>query len=207
MNTKIYTLLVIVILFGCSPMKNGMMKAGEDVKSVAIHNAILDFSQSCNLYKKDTVFSINFKDSVFNKAVLIQVDDRTMQWKRGSLCNGILSVGISADSDYKFLFTTNIKVGNITHLPSRHIVKDGKLFYWYDDSYPLTQEMLDILWKYNLLLDDEDGWIIIPDNPIDDSQKGAHYYFCKSDLSEYKRVITNIGMGFYPLPKLNCNKK
>lgn len=197
-------LLTILLLFGCASEKKGMTQTGENLQAVAIHNAILDFSQSCKLYKNDSVFSVNFTDSVFNEAVLIQDDERTMRWQRGTLYNGVVSVGISASPEYKFLFTANTKVGYKGHLPSRHIIKDGKLFYWYDDNYPLTQEMLDLLWKYNLLQDDEGGLIMFPENPINDSQKGADYYFCKNDLSKYKRVVTNIGLGYYKPPKLKC---
>ena len=157
------------------------------------------------MYKNDSVFSVNFNDSVFNEAVLIRVNERTMQWKRGSLSKNLVSVEISASPEYKFLITSNTKVGSKGYLPSRHIIKEGKLFYWFDDSYPFTQEMLDFLWKYNLLQDDDSGLIIFPDNPINDSKKGADYYFCKNDLSKYKRVVTNIGLGYYKPPKIKCN--
>jgi len=204
-------LLTILLLFGCSSVKNGIIQTRENLQETAICNAILDFSQSCKLYKNDSVFSVNFTDSVFGKAVLVQVDEnsykdrRTHEWKRGSLCNGLVAVGILAYPEYKFLFTANTKVGQKGHLPSRYIIKDGKLFYWFDDNYPLTQDMLDLLWKYNLLQDDEGGLIISPDNPINDRQKGVDYYFCKNNLLKYKRVVTNIGLGYYKPPKLKCN--
>jgi hypothetical protein len=197
-------LLIILLLCGCASLKKEMTQTGESMQAVAIHNAILDFSNSCKLYKNDSVFSVNFNDSVFNEAVLIRDNEGAMHWKRGSLYSSLVSVEISASPEYKFLITSNTKVGYKGHLPSRHIIKDGKLFYWFDDSYPLTQEMLDLLWKYNLLQDDDGGLIISPDNPINDRQKCAHYYFCKSDLSKYKRVITNIGLGYYKPPKLKC---
>jgi hypothetical protein len=212
------SLLTILLLFGCSSVKKGMMQTGENIEEVAIHNAILDFSTDCNLYKKDSIFSVSFEDSVFNEGVFVRVDEnsykdrRTHEWKRGSLYDGIVVVGISAHriSEYceeccdKFLYTKETTVGSKGKLPSRYIVKDDKLFFWWDDDYPLTEEMLDILWKYNLLCDDTDDKIGLPDFSTDDSLKGADYYFCKSDLSKYKRVITNIGLGYYQPPKLNC---
>ena len=124
-----------------------------------------------------------------------------MQWKRGSLYRGLISVEISASPEYKFLITSNTKVGSKGYLPSRHIIKDGKLFYWFDDSYPLTQGMLDLLWKYNLLQDDDGGLIIFLDNPMNDSKKVSVYYFCKKDLSKYKKVSTNIGLCSYKPPQ------
>ena len=202
---NIILLLITLLLCGCVSLKKEMTQTGENMQAVAIHNAIMDFSKSCKLYKNDSVFSVNFNDSVFNEAVLVRDNEGTMQWKRGSLYRGIVSVEISASPEYKFLITSNTKVGSKGYLPSRHIIKEGKLFYWFDDSYPLTQEMLDLLWKYNLLQDDDSGLIIFPDNPINDSKKGADYYFCKNDLSKYKRVVTNIGLGYYKPPKIKCN--
>ena len=96
---NIILLLIIFLLCGCVSLKKEMTQTGENMQAVAIHNAILDFSKSCKLYKNDSVFSVNFNDS----------------------------------------------------------------------------------------------------------DKGADYYFCKNNLSKYKRVVTNIGLGYYKPPKLKCN--
>ena len=216
---KIVYLSALLLVFSCTSLKKSMITTSENLHETAIHNAILDFSTNCNLFKKASIFSVNFNDSVFNVAILEQVggrnykDGRTHEWKRGSLYEGIASVSILAyricefcgDCCDKFLYTTKTTVGSKGKLPSRYIEKDGKLFFWWDNDYPLTEEMLAILWKYNLLCDDTEGFIGFPDHTTDDSQKSADYYFCKSDLSKYKRVITNVGLGYYKPPKLKCN--
>lgn len=202
------TTFVIVSFFAYGSLKTSLIKTGENTKDKAINNAVLNFSNSCKLYKNDSVFSVSFEDSVF----LLAFDRGASRWYRDKFYDDIVLVSISAhrisvpceEHCDKFLYTTNTTVGSKGKLPSRYIEKDGKLFYWWDDDYPLTEEMLAILWKYNLLYDDTKGLIGFPQFTIDDSQKGAHYYFCKNDLSKYKRVITNIGFGYYKPPKLKC---
>ncbi len=196
-------LLTFFLLLGCCSIKKYTMLIGANLQEVAINMAIQDFSTKCNLFKKDSVFSVNFEDSVFYKAVLIQVDKekykdgRTHQWKRGDLLDGIASVEIGGNGDYQFYYSEKTK----SRLPTRYVIKDGKLFYWWDKNYAVTEEIIAVLWRYNML----QTYSIIPVFSIDESQKGAHYYFCKNDLSKYKRVVTNIGLGYYKPPKLKCN--
>ena len=67
----------------------------------------------------------------------------------------------------------------------------------------IYEEMLSVLKKYNVLTDMiYDG--MLPEYSINDAQKGASYYFCRNDLSKYKRVVTNIATGYYRPPKLKC---
>jgi hypothetical protein len=212
MKTKIFIYIIVMpLIYSCKSSKEAMSIGGKDMRSIAIQNAINDFSMKCRLFKNDSIFSVSFEDSVFDKPTFIRINERMSTWKRGVYCSDIVAVTISAhrinDCDWccdKFLYTNETKVGSIGKLPSRHIVIDGKLFYWYDDNYPLTEEMLAVLWKYNLLCDDREGKIGIPDFSTDDSQKGADYYFCKNNLSHYKRVITNRAIGYYAPPKLKC---
>jgi len=84
-----------------------------------------------------------------------------------------------------------------------YLEKEGKLFFWWDSSYPLTEKTLATYKKYDLLQDD-DGLIQTPDFITDDALKGAYYFFCTNDLSSYKKVITNTGFGYFDPPKLNC---
>ena len=67
-----------------------------------------------------------------------------------------------------------------------------------------NKEALAIYERYELLQDDEGGIITVPDFTTDDAQKAAHYYFCEKDIAQYKRVITNIGVGCHDPPNLNC---
>lgn len=192
---KMIWLSALLLIFGCSSLKKTMITTGKELQETAINNAIRDFSTSCSLFKKDSVFSVNFEDSVFNGAILERVDKKAGSWKRGTLCDGIVSVEISA-SYYQYYYSEETK----EKLPTKYVIKDNKLFYWWDNNYPVTEEIIAVLWRYNLLQKD----CIIPEFSINDSQKGADYYFCKNDLSKYKRIITKIGLGYYKPPRLKC---
>lgn len=203
MRTKIIIFLsALLLLIGCSSMKKTGTPIGVNLQEVAINIAIQNFSTKCNLFKKDSVFCVSFEDSIFSEPILIQVDRekykdrRTHQWGKGNFLDGIVSVEIVVDY-YQQYYSEETK----DKLPTRYVIRDGKLFFWRDDNYPVTEEIIAILWRYNVLQKD----CIIPDFSSDDSQKGAHYYFCKNDLSKYKRVVTNIGLGYYKPPKLKCN--
>lgn len=171
-------LITSTLVVGCSSLKAQFNQTGD--RNEAIQNAVLDFS-STKLFIIDTVFSI----------------------KTGDINENTLIVRIGKNNT-KLLLTDSTKVGSKGKLPSRYIEKDGKLFFWWDDEYPLTEETLSILQKYNLLQDDEGGIIKFPDFVINDAQKAAHYYFCKNNLTRYKKVITNKGIGNYTTPNLKC---
>lgn len=206
-NMKIKTitisLLAFFLLLGCYSMMKSTTLIGANLQEVAINLAIQDFSTKCDLFKKDSVFSVTFEDSVFYKAALIQVDKgkykdgRTHKLKRGDLLDGIASVEIGGNGDYQFYYSEETK----SKLPTRYVIKDGKLFYWWDKKCAVTEDIIAVLWRYNML----QTYSIIPNFSIDESQKGAHYYFCKNDLSKYKRVVTSIGLGYYKPPQLKCN--
>lgn len=212
MKTKYLILFAtfIIMSFICY---GSFVKADENIKDIAINSAILDFSNSCKEYKNDSIFSVSFEDSVFYLALNLE----TAQRYKDKFYENVVAVGVSAHricvecEEYglkfndRFLYTAQTTVGSKgSSLPTRYIEKDGKLFYWFDDDYPLTEEMLAILWKYDLLFDDTKGLVGFPQFSINDSQKGVHYYFCKNDLSRYKRIITNIAIGYYKPPKLKC---
>ena len=204
--------MIISLLFGCSSTRKAMIPTGENIKEIAIHNAILDFSSNTRLFRKDSIFFVSFSDTLHTFA-LKRVDERTRRWEVDRVYEDIVTVRISVhricvecvECTDRFLYTARTTIGSKGGtLPTRHIIKDNKLFYWWDDDYPLTKEMLAVLWKFDLLCDDTEGLIQMPEFTTDNRLKGAHYYFCRNDLSRFRRVITNIGLGFYRPPRLRC---
>lgn len=181
MKVKFLCLLIMATLvLSCASFKKELIKSGG--RNEVIQNAILIFSKTTRLYKRDTVFSV-----------------RTGEDKE------ILIVRVGKNST-KLLLTTDTEPGSKNKLlPSRFVEKDGKLFFWWDNDYPLTEEAIAVFHKYNLFQDDDGGVITVPNFTNDDAQKAAHYYFCKNDLTKYKEVITNKGIGYYDPPKLTCN--
>ncbi|MFC4818031.1 hypothetical protein [Flavobacterium sp. GCM10023249] len=176
-------MLLLVLLNSCISFKTDLLQNGG--KNEAIANAILDFSNREILFKKHNVFSISITELENNKDFLIVRIGR---------------------NNKRILVTSETIVGSKGKMPSRYVEKNNKLFYWWDDDYPLTKDVIETYRKYNLLQSDEGGWIKMPDYKIDDSQKAVHYYFCKKNLNKYRKVITNIGIGYYALPELKCEK-
>lgn len=171
--------LTCIIAVGCTSFKSNFIKDGGH--NEAIKNAIIDFSHTCKLHKEDSIFLVSVHE--------IDID--------------LLAIRIGKNN-IKLLLTADAEPGNITNLPSRYVINNGKFFFWEDNDYPLTENILALYRKYNLLQNDEGGAIIFPDFLTDDTQKAAHYYFCKNDLTKYKKIITSKGIGFYSIPKVKC---
>jgi len=173
---------ILLIASGCASYKNGLIQAGGI--DGAIKNAILDFSNTPKLFKKGSVFSVTAHAKNDNDQLIVRIGENNM----------------------KFLLSADTKVGEIGGIiPTRFLEKKGKLIFWWDEKHPLTNEALEVYRKYNLLQNDEGGIITIPDFLITDNKKSAHYYFCRNDLTNFKRVITSRGIGIYDPPNLNCN--
>lgn len=180
---RYYILLLLTVIHffnSCSTIKQGMVKKGDT--NDAVMNAIIDFSKTGSIYKNETIFYISIKKINEDKLV----------------------VDISKNSS-KILIGKRTVIGSKGKTPSRYIEKDGKLFFWWDDNFALSQDALDIFSKYKLTQFDEDGAVLLPDNVNDEKQKGFHYYFCLCNLLNYKKVITTKGLGYYDSPNLECD--
>ena len=206
MKVNYLFLLTLLLLFGsCGAFKKELVQTGG--KEEAAQNAILDFSNTSGLYKKDTVFSVWVHDPL-HRMVLEETDEGNSRWVEGKPYQGIVAVSIGANYN-KILLTDSTKVGDKgAKIPTRYIERDSKLFYWWDDDYPLAQEALTVFGKYNLLVENNlDGVIEFYDFKINDAQKGVDYYFCKNDLTKYKKITINKAIGFYDAPSINCNSQ
>jgi len=199
---NLFLLGILFLLGSCKAYKKKLIQKGGNRE--VLQNAILDFSNTSNLYKKDSVFSVWIHDPLY-KMVLNETSDENSEWINGKPYLGMIAVSISADYN-NILLTDTIKIGyKGLKIPTRYIEKDNKLFYWRDADYPLTQETLTIYKKYHLLVDNDlDGVIEFFDLKINDAQKGVHYYFCEKDITNYKKITTNKAIGYYNAPILDC---
>ncbi len=78
----------VLLLLGCSSLRNSMVKTGESIKEVAIQNAIMDFFKNCSLFQKDSVFCVSFEDTLYGLA-LKQKDERSFHWVRDRFYDGL----------------------------------------------------------------------------------------------------------------------
>ncbi len=172
----------IVLLVSCKSFKNELIQ--DNGIHNAIQNAILDFSKTSHIYSKGKVFSVSVSELENDKNLFV------------------IRIG---ENSGKMFQNKEAKVGSKGKLASRYLKKkNGKLFYWWDDDYPLNQETISIFKEYNLLTSDK---LEVYDSEIDDSKKAVHYYFCKDGPSNnYEKITTNIGIGYYDIPNIKCLK-
>lgn len=185
---KLYRLLyfsfLILLLGGCaiSKWKETLVSTG-DVND-AINNVITDFSNTSKLSKQDSVFGVHVTD--LNKDIII--------------------VGIMGATNMVYPRPENT-VGTYDDIfPSQYLIKDNKLFYWSDSTQIITQDMINMLDKYNHIdFNWQEEWEI-PPYVIDDGKEGVVYYICKNNYMNYKKTGANNINKHYSVPKLNCNK-
>lgn len=108
------------------------------------------------------------------------------------------------ESGTKMLLKPDATIGSKGKLPFRYYEKDGKLFFWRDEDYVLKEDALAVYRRYNVVQEDPDNKIGMPDPVIDDKQKGASYFFCKDNLAIYIRVVSSVAVGEYTPPALKC---
>jgi hypothetical protein len=177
---------LIFLLGSCSSWKKLIVAKGD--QNDAVQNAIYDFLHSEKISKKDSVFYVHIKN----------INDE------------VLGIGILGSVN-RLLPGPDNKIGtNYANFPTKYIVQDGKLFYWYDSAYVITEDLITVLVKYDHIDTlNMKGFVGIPETSalIDDSKKGIDYYFCKCNLLHYKKVRTKTAMGWYDIPKLNCRQK
>lgn len=176
-----YFILTLFIgsLISCNPWKKTQISKGN--QNDAIKNAVIDFLHSKRFMKGDSVFSIrtqNITDDIFGVSIF-------------GVTNNI-SVITENEINYSY-----------KAFPTKYLEQNGKLFYWIDSTEIVPIELINKLSNMNRI----DTAIIrkfLPVRVTDDSKKALDYYFCKSNLKNYKRIYTKIAMGWYDFPKLNC---
>jgi hypothetical protein len=146
---------------------------------------------------------VSYKDTVYRLG-LMRNKENNYEGFITRIYYDLVCVDIIGSSENIFLLTEHPKAGTIGKYPSRFIEVKGKLFFWYDDEYPLTEEVLKVFRKYGVFPPYYEGEFQIPEIHTDDAKKGACYYFCRSNTTRFKRVISNRGMGYYDPPKIKC---
>lgn len=174
-----YLIACLFLFSSCSTWKEVLVAEGN--QNDAIQNAIYDFLHSGKLSKKDSVFSV----------YTTNINDE------------ILGVSISGDINTLLVVTEDSVEYSYRGFPTKYFEQQGKLFYWDDSTINVTDDLVNALTRYNRV----DTMIVntyIPERIIDHSKEGMHYYFCKDNLLKYKKVKTNVAMGYYNPPNLNC---
>jgi hypothetical protein len=163
--------------------------------------AIKDFSKT-KLYKMDSVFIVSIEDT-FRRMVLTKTGDHNYKFVVGKTYPNIIAVDILGEEN-KFFLDTTVALTSQNVIPPSYIEQNGKLFIWRDKQHTLTDSAIRVLDKYHMFKRGRgDDWAKF-EGSIDDAKQNASYYFCRNNLSVYKKKITNVGTGGYDPPKLNC---
>ena len=194
---NIFLIIISCLLSGCKSSIVILQKETDQTEDF-INVAISDFVSKCSLFKKDSVFKISVEDTL----VELSFQSEQSRWILDTVYQNILVVNVFGLINKVWYFSDAV-IGSKGKLPSRYVIVKGKLFFWQDDNYPLTEEILSVFKRYNILTEMMERGAL-PDNPINDAAKAADYYFCRNDVSNYKRVVTHVATGYYEPPKLKC---
>ena len=197
MRNVFLIIIISCLLSGCKSSIVILQKETYQTEDF-INVAISDFVSKCSLFKKDSVFKISVEDTL----VELSFQSEQSRWILDTVYQNVLVVNVFGLINKEWYFSDAV-IGSKGKLPSRYAIVKGKLFFWEDDNYPLTEETLSVFKKYNILTEMMERGAL-PDNPINDAAKAADYYFCRNDVSNYKRVVTHVATGYYEPPKLKC---
>ncbi|MBO6879594.1 hypothetical protein [Winogradskyella sp.] len=193
----ILTLLISFLIFNCSSYKKNLIASGSE--NQAIRNIIIDFTNTSRLYKKYNVFEVKLIDTLYNK-VLEKIDEQNYRWVDDQPNEGIIAVDISPiTNEFTYLLSDSLGINN-SYLPSKYIEQDGKLFFWNDKTIETSNKTVEVLKKYNLIGENYLNSTFV----VDESQKGVHYFVCRNNFTKFKKKTTNIGIGYYDAPKVEC---
>ncbi|MEJ8606432.1 hypothetical protein JSO56_05775 [Riemerella anatipestifer] len=175
MGKYILIFSILLVIQNCSTKKRTFVKTGD--YETAINSAVIDFCHTSSLANKDKTFSVSYKD----------------------YDSGIIGVSILGDIN-KIYIVGGSSQGRVK---DRFMEYDNKLFYWYDEKKDKDPNIMSKLSKYGVIikvdsLTEDMGYT------IDDSKKAIHYYFCKNNLSIFKKKITPIALPKEIENKLNC---
>lgn len=200
---KIIPILIIaLILLGCVTYKRKLHTGAGDIELARI-NAIIDFT---NTYKTPKRYLKKRQGKPFDVFLL---------YRRESFENNnsyIFSIIPEKDS---ISIRIEHKLGEIPRInfPNNYITKDDKLFLWNDGETPLQNDVIEVMNKFGVLDSMDLKWELglLPDDfedtrmiTIDDRLEAFSYFICRSDISEFKKVVTWKAFGYYNHPKLNC---
>jgi hypothetical protein len=183
MKYMFYAILSIISLCGCFSLKRTQLIQGN--LNDAILYAIKDFaSKKDKIFKAHKIFSVLATDT-----------------------GGYFRVNITGALNKISLITEDSIFYSYRAFPTAFIIEKNKLFFWDNDSKAVSNSIVRTLYQYNFVDTAIIGkYFYIPEHINDDAQKSMNYYFCKDDLSNYKRKVSS-AWGRYKPPRLKCKKR
>ncbi|MEL7003336.1 MAG: hypothetical protein AAFN93_11460 [Bacteroidota bacterium] len=131
-------------------------------------NAIFDFCHTSFPVKKEKIFAVDIME----------------------INNNVVGVSILANPEPFIIID-----GDTSNLPSQLIEYQEKLFYWFDEESKVNDQVIAVLNQYDMI--DSVKSIAFANIQINHSIKAIDYYFCKEDLTKYKKVKSDQIIGEY----------
>lgn len=179
---KISIGLFLGILFSsCSTVNLSLNQTG-DVND-AISNAIIDYVKRASNGEGGAAYYVNAKH--------ISAD--------------IIGVSILEYSGQKVFISKQDSIGsNAPFFPTRVEEVAGRLFYWYDSSSVITENVIQKLIKFDQIDSGRYEKPNLVEFSFSDNKRAIHYYFCKQNLTKFIRKESNIALGYGKIPKIDC---
>ena len=199
-----YIILIVFLFLLCSDVGAQLHQSQSQVAELQVYDktrisAIRYFSKT-KLYKIDSVFIITLYDTL-HRVAIDTISKNHYVSRRGQAYPNIIAVNVFGVNT-KYFFDTTVNLNHQKGIPSRFIEQNGKLFIWRDEDFQLTDSTINVLDKYHRISRGGPGdWI---SGGGDELKQGADYYFCRSNLTVYKKKITNRAIGHYEPPTVNC---
>lgn len=200
-------LFVGIFIISCATYKKDLYH-GNGTLEQARMNAIIDFANSS--YKTPRKYLERRNGKKFDVFWIYEYE-KTQDSLRDIF---ILSI-IPENQGYIDLQTKDIIGKKTDWFPTKYKEINNKLFLWHDSLVPLSREIIEVIHFYGILdstdikmdlgllpEDFEDTRMVRTDHGL----KSVDYYICKGNISKYKKVKTNIGIGYYTPPKLDCSE-
>ncbi|MFS4492401.1 hypothetical protein [Maribacter sp. 2308TA10-17] len=168
------SLFILIFIFGisCSSYKSNLHRTGQ--KNEIIENAIMDFLSTNSYRNKSNAFQIEYLD--FNE--------------------NIATVTIDAIIGKELLLQKPDTIGNRSKwFPSKFREKKNKLFVEVDSSHGLSRETISKMSEYGILDSTKVKTGQATLFKIDESWKQTHYFFCKSNITNYRSLKSTAVLG------------
>ncbi|HAW80533.1 MAG TPA: hypothetical protein DCX27_12995 [Balneola sp.] len=184
-------LLILFLLISCSTWKESLVQFGS--KEDAIENSILDFTHS-KLFNSDSVVYVIVEDTLHSikREYEHEYSYRLVPDEPYNHLIGITIIGDHLNTYYAEEFEEED-----SRVPTNYSIVDGKLFLWWDDNRELSEDVIDQLYKFNLVVSMDEAMFVT------NHEKAAKYYLCRNRISRYKKVVNKSAIGS-DIPKLNC---
>lgn len=200
-----HILLSLVLFTSCVIFKEQRPITTTEYSNRIVTTAIADFSKGGKMYRDYSIFHVNY----YKSYTRVEIEEDEFGVAHEVITNrndNVFVVSISANYNKFVVKDTTATTLEARGIPTHYQKKESKLFLWTDFSYPSKSNIYKVLQDHNLLLPNNlDGLIEFAEAGEVISSKSTHYFFCANDVSSYKKIITDVPLGYYSLPRgLKC---